>query len=306
MASEKPKPQEGVATGLAQDRLTKKKLRSLYGYTARQLRVNPQLFKLFQQAYDEQWDQARFESEVEQLPWYRKNQASVREYLLLEAEGGADFQAKQKDSFEFVRRTSMEMGVNLSNAQLQELAEDSMMFGWGESGQDYELRRAIVDLEPQGEYGGDIRKNADTLYALALANGVKYDDSWFTSAAKSLASGLSNPEDWENDIREQAASRFPIFGDKIRAGMNVSDLVSPWRRMMADEWEIAESDISLNDQTLLSAIGGVDEKGNPKAMNLGEFQRALRKDPRWMETDRAQNQVSGIASEVMRMFGLRG
>lgn len=305
MAS-KPKAQTGPAIGLKQDRLNRKQMRALYGYTARQLRVNPELFQLFQKAYDEQWDQARFDSEVEQLDWYRNNQASVREYLLLEAEGGADFEAKKNDTFEFVRRTAMQMGVNLNPNRLQELTEETMMFGWGAQGQDYELRRAIADSPSDGDYGGDIRKNADTLYAMALANGVKYDDTWFTSAAKSIATGLSNPDDWETDIREQAASKYAVFADKIRAGMNVTDLVSPWRRMMADEWEIAQETIRLDDPMLMSAVGGFDDKGNPTGMNLGEFQRMLRKDPRWMETDKAQNQVTSIASEVMKMFGLRG
>lgn len=302
----KTKAQKGVATGLAQDRLTRKQLRALYGYTARQLRVNPQLFGLFQRAYDEQWDQARFDSEVEQLDWYRQNQASVREYALLAAEGGADFEAKKTDTYEFVRRTAMQMGVNLTNEQLADLTDDTMMFGWGESGQEYELKRAIADMPAMGAYGGDIQKNADSLYSLALANGVRYDDSWFTSAGKSIASGLSNPDDWEADIREQAAGKFAVFADKIRAGMNLTDLISPWRRMMADEWELAEDSISLDDPTLLSAVGGVDDKGNPVTMNLGDFQRTLRKDPRWMNTDKAQNSVTSITSEVMRMFGLRG
>lgn len=302
----KTKAQEGVATGLKQDRLTKKQLRALYGYTARQLRVNPQLFGLFQKAYDEQWDQARFDSEVEQLDWYRQTQASAREFLLLQAEGGADFAAKQNDTFEFVRRTAMQMGKNLNNQQLADLTEDTMMFGWGEPGQDYELRRAIVDLPDDGQYGGDIRKNADNLYALALANGVRYDDNWFTSAGKSIAAGLSMAEDYENDIREQAAGLYSVFADKIRAGMNVIDLVSPWRKRMADEWEIDEDSIRLDDPTLLSAIGRVDDKGNPSVMNIGEFQRVLRKDPRWLETDKAQNEITGVTSQVMQMFGLRG
>jgi hypothetical protein len=296
----------GAALGLQQDRLNKKQLKSLYSITARQLRVDDDLFKMFQKAYDEQWDKARWDSEIEQLPWYRKNRASIRNYMMLEAEGGADFAEKQKDSYEFVRRTAMQLGVNLSDETLRELAEDNLMYGWGESGQTHELERAIVEKPSDAPYGGDIRKNADTLRAIAHANGVSYSENWYESAGKSVASTLSNPEDWENMIRDQAAQKFGAFGDQIRAGMDVIDIASPYVMMMQDEWEINGRDIDLSDPTLLGALTTRDDKGNWTPMNLGDFQRSLRKDPRWMTTDKAQNKVSSIAGDVMKMFGLTG
>ena len=143
------------------------------------------------------------------------------------------------------------------------------------------------------------------LFALSLANGVKYDPTWYQSAAKSIASGMSLAEDWETQIREQAASKFPIFAEQIRTGVNVSDLMSPYKNLMAEEWEINPADILLDDPTLLSSLM-TDEKGQQSQMNMGEFTRMLRKDPRWMETDKAQNKVSSMAAGVMQMFGLTG
>ena len=299
------KNDKGAALGLAQDRLNKKQLRNLYNITYRQLQVDPSLFRLFQQAYDEQWDQNRWDSEIEQLPWYRQNKASVRQYMMAQAEGGADWQAKKDETYEFVRRTSMEMGVNLSADQLEDLTDQTLMFGWGESGQEYQLKRAIVEQPGEGKYGGDIRMNAQTLQALALANGVKYDPGWYESAGKSVAAGLSNPEDWETQIREQAAQKFSAFAPQIMAGQNVTDLVSPYRNLMAEEWEINPNEINLEDPTLLSAFG-YDDKGVQAPMNLGDFTRMLRKDPRWMNTDKAQNKVSSITNDVLQMFGIRG
>jgi hypothetical protein len=43
-----------------------------------------------------------------------------------------------------------------------------------------------------------------------------------------------------------------------------------------------------------------------QAMPLWDFEQQLRKDPRWLNTNRAQNDITGVASAVMQMFGLRG
>ena len=294
---------EGTATGLEQDSLSRKQLRAKYGYTARQLRVDPDLFNLFQRAFAEQWNEERFDSEVEQLPWYRKNKASVREYLLLEAQGGADFTAKQEDSREFVRRTAMEMGVALTPDEIESLAHDSMMQGWGEDGQQYELQRAIAEMpRNEGDYGGSIAENADMLRAVALANNVKLDEQWIVSKAKSAASGLSLIADAEREVRQMAADKIPVFAQQIMAGQDLDALVSPWRRMMQDEWELGT--VPLDDPTLMSAIGGYDESGNPVTQNLGDFQYRLRSDPRWLQTAKGQNANVSAYSGVLKMFGM--
>ena len=293
------------ATGLAPDRLNRAQLRSLYGFTARQLKIDDELFDLFQKAWKGQWDEARFDSEVEQLDWYRKNKASLREYQLLAAEGGADFLAKTQDAQEFVRNTAMMLGRRLSVEQIASLAEDSMMQGWGEPGQDYELKRAIMD-EPEAEgedFGGTIEEYQQALRTVALANGVKLDEAWINTKAKSAASGLSLIQDAETEVREMAAQKVPGFAQQILAGQNLDALVSPWRRMMAEEWEMADTQIMLDDPTLLAAYGSFDEKGNPQMEDLGSFQMRLRKDPRWLVTAQGQNKTIDAYSGILKMFG---
>lgn len=307
MASRKPAAaaqNTGTATGLAQDQLTRAELRAEYGVTARQLKVSDDLFNLFQRAFEGQWAKERFDSELEQTAWYRKNAAPMRNYLLLKAAGGADWTAKVKDTQEAIRQQAMAMGVNLNAEDIAGLATQSMMYGWGEKGQEYELQRAIAEIPSRdGEYGGDIAKNADMLRATALANGVKLDEQWYQSKAKSIASGLSLPADAERQVREFAAQKTPGFAEEIMAGQDLTALVSPWRRMMADEWEMSETAIPLDDPTLMSAIGGFDEQGKPVKENLGEFGVRLRKDPRWLTTTAGQNKQISAMSGVLKMFG---
>ncbi len=295
---------EGSVLGLKQDKLSREQLQALYQYTARQVEAVPGLQALMQQAWKGQWTKPQFDAEVEKLDWYRKNAASVREFMLLQAEGGADFTEKTKDSVEAVRQKALEVGVNLSPQRMQELAHNSMMFGWGDPGQEYELVNAIVESGTEGgQYGGDIAANTDNLNKVALANNVKVGPEWVLSKAKAVAKGWANAEDVERELREMAAEATPLFADRIRAGEDYAALISPWRRMMADEWELAPDAIPLDDPMLSSAVGGFDDKGNPKKEDLGSFQMRLRKDPRWLTTAAGQNKSIDAYSGVLQMFG---
>jgi hypothetical protein len=64
--------------------------------------------------------------------------------------------------------------------------------------------------------------------------------------------------------------------------------------------------ISLDDPYIRQALTGVNDKGEPAATSLWEFQKKLRSDPRWMNTAKAQNEITGVTGKVMQMFGLTG
>lgn len=287
------------------DRLDRQQLQSLYGVTAAQLAVDDDLFTVFENAFKGEWDKARFWSELQATDWWRRNSKSMREYLLAAADPeNVDFQNLQEDSREYVLQTALELGYALDDADIEDLSKQSLMFGWGDPAQRYELERAILAKPAKDGYSGTIANVSMTLKNLALANGVDYDDNWFTSAAKSVAGKMTRPDFWEQKIRQQAASMFPVFADQIEAGMSVYDIAQPYIKTMQDEWGVNANAITLKDPTLLKGLANYSDKGNPYAMNLGDFRRMLRNDPRWMDTDRAQNEIGRVASQVMAMFGI--
>jgi hypothetical protein len=147
---------------------------------------------------------------------------------------------------------------------------------------------------------------ADNLRNLARANGVSFSDNWYQSAARSVASGLSQQTDWERDVRKQAASLYPVYSQKIEQGLNVYDLASPYINTMAQELELDPNQITLNDPYIRSALGGMSDSGDFTSMGLWDFQKKLRNDPRWENTSKAQNEVTSVTGRVMQMFGLMG
>lgn len=302
-------PQE--ATGLKKDILSREQLAALYGYTSRQMNLDDSFKAIFDDAFREQWTgdvgKAKFISRLQDTDWFRNNSEPVRNYLRAATDPtSADFIDLQNQSREYVRKTAMTKGVPLDDARIDELSQDSLMGGWGDPSRAYLLERAIVGSSATGDYSGQIKATSQALSAMAMANGVKMSENYFQSAAKSVASGLSGVDYWENQIREQGASTFPVFAEQIRMGMNIADIASPYIRTMAETLDLNVNSIQLDDPTIMGALTNYNEQGKPYAMNLGDFKRKLRDRPEWMDTDQAQNDITSITSSVMKMFGLRG
>ena len=83
-------------------------------------------------------------------------------------------------------------------------------------------------------------------------------------------------------------------------GVDLEAVYAPYKNLMSAVLEISPETITLNDPVLRSAVAG------DKEVPLYEFQRQLRKDPRWQYTNQAKEEVSDVALKVLRDFGFQG
>lgn len=299
-----------VDTGFDRDTLDMENLRKISARVAAILGNDPEIQALFEAAWNGDYDgdggQQRFWNDIENTRFWQNNAQSVREYVTLSADpNNPDYKQKVNESREYVRRTAMEMGVNLSPEEINSLADQSLMYDWT-GPRDYNLKRKIATGDSGMSGGGTTADTAQTLRAIAVKNGVNMGDNWFNSAAKSVASGLTDDTFWETKIREEAAKTFPVFADQINAGADVRDIAYPYLQAMYETWELNPNDISLNNPTILKGLSGFNDAGKPTAMNLGDFTQMLRDDPRYMNTRKAKNEVASVAEGVLRKFGLVG
>lgn len=295
------------------DKLTRKQLAAQYQSAVGIVYSVPELQGLFQQGINEGWTPDQMSAAVQNSDWYRNNNEYARTAWAREAMGGADWSASMENARQQVMAAARAAGADVSPQEADALARRYIYEGWDQDGRQGFLMDA---LSKEITYLPDERGNArmtgaagnlsDSLRATAYANGVNYTDNWYLSAAQSVAAGLTTEDDWLRDIRENAASMWPVYGDKIRAGVNVYDLASPYINTMAQEFEINPQQVTLEDPYIREALTGIDEQGNPTPMGLWDFQKKLRNDPRWMNTAKAQNEVTGVAGRVMQMFGLMG
>lgn len=292
------------------DPLEREQLAREYGYALNVIYSVPEIRRLFEQAFSDrtgQWTVEKFQAALQNTEWFRGNSQYARVAWTQEQVGGKDWEDRVGLAKEIVQRRATQLGARLTSAEVDAMARRYLYEGWGEAG-----RAALMDTALSGEisylpdergaagFRGQAGSFVDELRMLAQANGLQYSDSWYESQARSVAAGLTTEEDAAREIREQAASRWGAWGDKIRGGMTAYDLASPYINLMSETLEISPDSINLNDPYIQRAMMGNE------AMPLWEFQRQLRNDPRWMNTNYAQNEITGVADAVMEMFGLRG
>lgn len=252
-----------------------------------------------------------FQNAIMGSDWWQSNNQYARAAFKLQKTDPAAYAASIEDSVKAVKAQIESMGIAVDPATINMLAEKRVTDGWDNPDREYKLLEAINassngNVVSTEKPTGDLRAYAMQLRNTASANGLTFSDKYYTDLATSAVMGLSDIADAEADIREQAASYWPSYSDKIRAGYNVRDLASSYLYTMGTELEIDPQSINLDDPYIRKALTSSDDKGNFKPQGLWEFQQSLRSDPRWMNTTKAQNQVASTASRVMEMFGLVG
>lgn len=158
-----------------------------------------------------------------------------------------------------------------------------------------------------------------TLAKVAAANGLDLNKN-FGDSVQDWVNRIANGESIEvfkNLIRQTAKTGMPEYvGKLLDQGVDLQTIVEPYKRLMASTLEINPDSITLDDPTLRSALGGYSKvtaqpgmggvSRGEYGMTLYDFQRELRKDPRWQYTDNARQDVSNAALTVLKDFGFQG
>jgi hypothetical protein len=162
---------------------------------------------------------------------------------------------------------------------------------------------ALISYKPGTQLGGSVGADLTSLRATARANGFNLDTQFGSNIndwLQRLAKGES-VETFKNTIRGAAKLGLPDkVANLLDQGLDLKDIYAPYRNVMASVLEVAPDSISLDDKTLRMAIGP------EKETSLYDFQRILRKDPRWQYTDNARTESSDSVLKVLKDFGFQG
>lgn len=139
---------------------------------------------------------------------------------------------------------------------------------------------------------------AQTLQSTANANGVTLSPQQLEQYTLDIQNG-KDIKIIQNQIRSLAGLGMPDNVKKLLAeGTDLDTIYSPYKTAMATVLELNPTSISFTDPVLRSAIGPNGE------VPLYDFQRALRKDPRWQYTNNAKSDVFQGVKEVFSNFGI--
>ena len=152
---------------------------------------------------------------------------------------------------------------------------------------------------PSGKYFVAIKN-------FATDNGIRLSDSAATNYANGIVAGTIDENTAFNALRESAAEAFPALADKIKAGINLNTLADPYIQSMSSILEIPDSGIDLFDPKVRGALAYTLPDGKVGTRSIYDFEKELRKDPRWQYTNNARNDAASVATTVLKDFGFMG
>jgi hypothetical protein len=142
--------------------------------------------------------------------------------------------------------------------------------------------------------------SAQQLQSAASANGISLTPQQISDFTARIAKGES-VDTFKSILRDQAALGQPEGVKKLLGqGVDLESIYSPYKNSMAKVLEINPQTITLDDPVLRSAIRPEGE------MSIYDYQRALRKDPRWQYTSNAKDEVASSVTKVLQDFGFKG
>lgn len=287
---------------LRQDKLSMNILGRDYNTAFRLLSSEPRIQTLFQQAIDGNWTKEAFETAVRNDPWYEEVGGEyARKAWISKTMGGPDWEDQMVQARDAVERQAAALGVQLNPEEINSFAEDYLFKGWFAPGRQGLMMDALAE-RIDSIRGGQIAAR-DALAKAARDNGVSLSDQWFVEVAQAIAKGEATQADYEQYIREQAAEKYPLYADRIRQGVSVRSLASPYLQRMSELLELNVDAIELNDPYINEALGQVDVEGKPRAMSFTDFETKLRNDSRWENTKNGKNTLLNMATQMMRDWG---
>ena len=112
-------------------------------------------------------------------------------------------------------------------------------------------------------------------------------------------------EEQQNYIKQQAIATYAPFANRIKEGMTVQALASPYINTAANLLEISPNKISLGDtQGLGSAVTKALQGDGTSPMALDKFMTSIKQRPEWLQTTNARNSLMDTATTLLRNFGM--
>lgn len=242
--------------------------------------------------------------EMDNLDYFKRLSKAAIKDMDLERRLPAVWNDEVNAEVEVIRDQAAQIGVKASDQELRDLVIQKRRTGMNES----QLQNALAKMVSvqEGRFAGQAGQIQQGLKTWAQKNGIGLSDSLIQDYIRKIQAGDTTEADVLSDLRRTyMAGAYPAWADRIDAGMDIADIAAPYKSAMAKLLEVDEDQIDLNDQLLQRGLQGVGADGKPSVVPLYEFQKEIRKDPRWQKTDNAYASYASVADDILGMFGFR-
>jgi hypothetical protein len=284
-------------------KLTPEELAASYGWAYGFLNSNSELKGKFQQAVDESWTPQKFQAEIRDTKWWKETSDTRRQAQVAQKTDPATWNAQMDAATIQVRQLAAEIGAAIPDSKISKIAKNMLETGMDES----QLRYALggyVTFTKDGTLKGEAGMHEYTMKQYAYNMGIKLDDQTIKNQAQRVVRKVATTQDYESEVRDQAKSMFPAYAKQIDSGSTLKDIASPYMSLMSQELEIPDNSIDVMNPLIKKALNGLDADGNPGGVSLTDFQNQLRSDPRWKQTNNAQDSMMSTGLKVLKDMGL--
>jgi len=163
-------------------------------------------------------------------------------------------------------------------------------------------------------YAGVIGQNIDTLKQYASDMGISSmylpatqggSGDWYANTAKLIQDGTKTLEQAQNELQQTAMATYKPFANRIKEGMSVKALASPYLNAAANLLEVSPDTIDLGASTGLGydITKHLQGDGNTSTP-LDQFITSIKQRPEWLQTTNARNSLMDTATTFLRNMGM--
>lgn len=168
---------------------------------------------------------------------------------------------------------------------------------------DFQIDIKALAISSGKSIGGSTGASVADLRTYSRAFGIKYTDADYSRWADDIFSGRTTYYDIQAKIRQDSASAYPIYADKILGGESVDSIGSAYKSSFANILELDPDSFDWDEPLLRRALQYTQD-GKPAVMPVWMFEQELRKDPRWQYTDQARESVYNAVYSIGTEWGL--
>lgn len=268
---------------------------------------DPEIGQLLRDAVDPSkgFSPQAFEAKVKGTNWYRTRTQSQRDWEILWHTDNATARQRLTEYSGAVTRTAQRLGVNISQAQLRMAAAYGITRGLDPSGPEFLGTLSRLFVKQPG--AGAINTAANRVTAISTGQFfIPISKQTATTWGSWIAQGIKTEQDFMEQLRNQAISKFPYLKNQIMAGETPETIFAPHRQTIAQELDLSPGEIDLSSGKWSKVLGLYDKNlKQTRPMTIYEAQTLARQDERFWKTRTGGDLQAGMARTLLNAFGKR-
>lgn len=313
-----------IAAGATLSPAELKDMDEFYGPIARLISSEPSLLSIFQNALrDKQalsaMGQKSFMEKVRSSDWYAKTTTNQRDYQTFASapRNAAQLAAKKEEIRNAVQTYVVQtLGLNVDEVagQMDGIVQNLLQnhFTDWETSLDRVTSAAFSKVKAT-EFGAKIGQTEQEIRSYYKSMGMSVDPTTMGNYTRDILNNKTNLATIQQAVQKNAAQMWGQFGDRIKAGETVDNILYPYKQLVSSILEIDPEQLDLTwDDPSKPATGQIDPllqkalfsgADSKSVMSLTDLRKAAKQDKRWQYTNNAKDEYASLTKQIMGMFG---